>query len=230
MNNGECENLILNQHKVNADQGLLSILQKKISIFRAANCLNRCIDNRSGIDSMRQMFRVSRVAFWCAVGLLLPLATTAEVTAAEVTVAQTNSGTNTPAHAATTAMVIDGKLDEPAWQAAVQYNTFYQLVPATLAAHDNKVHARAFANADGVYVGLINYQKRDARQKQYNLQDGFMQADFNTIMLDFAGDGSGAYLFSVTLGGGIQDAAMTPQLTVDYDWDGVLKDPLINQP
>lgn len=225
MNNGECENLILNQHKVNAAQGLLSILQKKISIFRAANCLNRCTDNRSGVDSMRQMFRLSRVAFWGAVGLSLPLAATAaQAIAAEVTAAKTNSGKNALAHKTTiaaTAMVIDGKLDEPAWQAAVQYNTFYQLVPATLAAHDNKVHARAFANADGVYVGLINYQKRDARQKQYNLQDGFMQADFNTIMLDFAGDGSGAYLFSVTLGGGIQDAAMTPQLTVDYDWDGV---------
>lgn len=117
-------------------------------------------------------------------------------------------------------LVIDGKLDEPAWQQAVQFRTFYQLVPATLIAHQDKVLARAFATADGVYVGLVNYQPRGARQQQYNLQDGFMQADFNTIVLDFAGDGSAAYLFSVTLGGGIQDGAMTPQLTVDYDWDG----------
>lgn len=119
------------------------------------------------------------------------------------------------------AMRIDGVLDEAAWQQAERTDRFYQVIPATLTEHDDKVSVRAFANADGVYVGIINYQKRGQRQKQYNLQDGFMQADFNNIMLDFAGDGTGAYLFSMTLGGGVQDGAMTPQLTVDYDWDGV---------
>lgn len=119
------------------------------------------------------------------------------------------------------AMVIDGRFDEAAWQQAEQFNTFYQVVPASRSAHQDKAQVRTFANADGIYVGITNFQAKGARQKQYNLQDAFMQADFNNIMLDFAGDGSAAYLFSMTLGGGIQDSAMTPQLTTDEDWDGI---------
>ena len=52
------------------------------------------------------------------------------------------------------------------------------------------------------------------------MQDAFIQADANTVVIDFAGDGSGAYLFSLGLGGGIKDAVLTPQLTTDFDWDG----------
>lgn len=47
-----------------------------------------------------------------------------------------------------------------------------------------------------------------------------MQADFNRVVVDFSGDGSSAYQFSVTLGGGSQDGVVTPSLNVDYDWDG----------
>lgn len=118
-------------------------------------------------------------------------------------------------------IVIDGKFDEPQWQTAKQYNSFYQVVPATLAQHHDKVLVKAFADEKGVYIGYTNFQAQDERKKQYNLQDGFMQADFDRFVIDFSGDGSGAYLFAVTLGGGIQDAVLTPQLSTDYDWDGI---------
>lgn len=154
--------------------------------------------------------RTMRLALFCASSL-----TTWSLLAAPLE-ESASSSTSTAA-----GMQIDGVLDEAAWQQAERTDRFYQVIPATLTEHDDKVSVRAFANAAGVYVGIINYQKRGQRQKQYNLQDGFMQADFNNIMLDFAGDGTGAYLFSMTLGGGVQDGAMTPQLTVDYDWDGV---------
>ena len=117
-------------------------------------------------------------------------------------------------------IVLDGKLSEPVWQDATKYQTFYQVVPATLSEHKNKVEGRVYSDQKGMYIGMINYQPANQRQKQYNLQDAFMQADFNRFVVDFSGDGSGAYLFAVTLGGGIQDAVLTPQLATDYDWDG----------
>ena len=115
---------------------------------------------------------------------------------------------------------LDGQLNETSWQNAKTYRNFYQVVPATLSQHKDKVEGRVFASNEGLYVGIKNYQKQGQRKKQYNLQDAFMQADFNRFIIDFSGDGSGAYLFAVTLGGGIQDAALTPQLSSDYDWDG----------
>lgn len=118
-------------------------------------------------------------------------------------------------------ITIDGKFDEAQWQTASRFDTFYQVLPATLSQSTDKVQVKTFANSDGIYVGITNFQAKGQRQKQYNLQDAFMQADFNNIIIDFAGDGTAAYLFSMTLGGGVQDAAMTPQLLRDYDWDGI---------
>ncbi len=115
---------------------------------------------------------------------------------------------------------LDGKLNESLWQNATVYNDFYQVEPATLEVNQNKVEAKVFSTDQGIYVGITNFQTSDERKKQYNLQDAFIQADANTVVIDFAGDGSGAYLFSLGLGGGIKDAVLTPQLTTDYDWDG----------
>jgi hypothetical protein len=122
------------------------------------------------------------------------------------------------AHAET--INLDGKLVEPYWQNATVYRDFYKVQPATLAIDSNKTEARVFTNEQGIYLGIINKQSVTQRKKQYNLQDAFIQADANTVVIDFAGDGSGAYLFSLGLGGGIKDAVLTPQLTTDFDWDG----------
>ncbi|WP_231659028.1 MULTISPECIES: DUF5916 domain-containing protein [Pseudoalteromonas] len=116
---------------------------------------------------------------------------------------------------------IDGQLNEVQWHNATAYHDFFKVVPATLEVTQNKVQGLVFTTEEGIYIGFKNFQKEGDRKKQYNLQDGFMQADFNRFVIDFSGDGSGAYQFSATLGGGIQDAVLTPQLTTDFDWDGV---------
>ena len=118
------------------------------------------------------------------------------------------------------AIVLDGKLDEPQWQQATAFNTFYKVVPATLEQTKKQVNAKVYSNEKGIYVGIINYQSAETRKKQFNIKDNFMQGEFNRIYLDFGGDGSSGYLFATTLGGGTQDAVLTPQLTTDYDWDG----------
>lgn len=115
---------------------------------------------------------------------------------------------------------LDGNLVEPDWQKAKAYQDFYKVKPATLAVDNTKIEAKILTNEKGIYIGIINNQSIEQRKKQYNLQDAFIQADANTIVVDFAGDGSGAYLFSLGLGGGIKDAVLTPQLTTDSDWDG----------
>ena len=153
--------------------------------------------------------------------LCLPGVSSADTLAAALTRTAASQQTGNAISPTHPAMVIDGRFDEPQWQQAQQFNTFYQVVPASRSAHQDKAQAKVFANADGVYVAITNFQAKGQRQKQYNLQDAFMQADFNNIIVDFAGDGSAAYLFSMTLGGGIQDSAMTPQLETDEDWDGI---------
>ena len=117
-------------------------------------------------------------------------------------------------------IVIDGQLTEPQWRSATQFENFYQVVPVTLNNANHKVKAWAFAGKDGVYIGIKNLQAKGQRKRQFNIHDRFMQADFNRVVVDFSGDGSSAYQFSVTLGGGSQDAVLTSNLKADYDWDG----------
>ncbi|MEJ6474899.1 DUF5916 domain-containing protein [Pseudoalteromonas piscicida] len=117
-------------------------------------------------------------------------------------------------------LVVDGKLTEPQWQSATQFEQFVQVVPMTLDSANDKVKASAFATPEGIYIGIKNFQKEAERKRQFNTHDRFMQADFNRIVVDFSGDGSSAYQFSVTLGGGTQDGVITPSLNVDNDWDG----------
>ncbi|AUJ69406.1 DUF5916 domain-containing protein [Pseudoalteromonas sp. NC201] len=117
-------------------------------------------------------------------------------------------------------IVVDGKLNEAQWGSATQFEQFVQVVPVTLASANDKITAKAFATADGVYIGIKNFQNEAERKRQFNIHDRFMQADFNRVVVDFSGDGSSAYQFSVTLGGGSQDGVVTPSLNVDYDWDG----------
>ncbi|KID58169.1 hypothetical protein JF50_05585 [Pseudoalteromonas luteoviolacea] len=117
-------------------------------------------------------------------------------------------------------LIIDGKLDEHVWQTAHNIESFFQVVPATHVMSNDKLSAKVFADSAGIYIGITNYQIEGRRKKQFNLQDGFMQAEFNRIYLDFSGDGSSAYLFATTLGGGKQDAVVTAQRSIDHDWDG----------
>ena len=115
---------------------------------------------------------------------------------------------------------LDGQLTEPQWQTARSFNQFFKVVPATLDQTKKMVNAKVFTDEHGVYVGIINYQNKASRKKQFNIKDNFMQGEFNRVYLDFGGDGSSGYLFATTLGGGTQDAVLTPQLTTDFDWDG----------
>ncbi|AOT09468.1 DUF5916 domain-containing protein [Pseudoalteromonas luteoviolacea] len=117
-------------------------------------------------------------------------------------------------------LIIDGKLDEHVWQTAYGIESFFQVVPATHVMSNDKLSAKILADNAGIYIGITNYQIESRRKKQFNLQDSFMQAEFNRIYLDFSGDGSSAYLFAATLGGGRQDAVVTAQRSTDHDWDG----------
>lgn len=155
-----------------------------------------------------------------ALALVLP---TAHASTLASQMAHASVAQPAPAQASSAAapMQLDGVFTEPQWQTASVFEKTYQVVPATQQQTPQKMQVKTFADASGIYVGITNFQAKGQRQKQYNLQDGFMQADFNSIFIDFAGDGTAAYLFSMTLGGGVQDSAMTPQLTTDDDWDGI---------
>ena len=43
-------------------------------------------------------------------------------------------------------MKLDGQLSEVQWLSAKTYSTFYQVVPATLSTHKDKIEGRVYSN------------------------------------------------------------------------------------
>lgn len=118
------------------------------------------------------------------------------------------------------AIEVDGKLDEPEWQQAQVFNHFIQNWPDTGEAPRFNTKVLLITNKDGIFVGFVNQQPRDARSRRYSGHDQFTSADFDMVFIDFNGDGNTAYEFVATLGGGTMDGTYSRGNNSNRDWDG----------
>ncbi|MCW9015857.1 MAG: DUF5916 domain-containing protein, partial [Kangiellaceae bacterium] len=118
------------------------------------------------------------------------------------------------------AIDIDGKLDEPEWQQAQVFNQFVQSWPDTGEAPRFQTKVLLTTTKQGIYVGFINQQPKEARSRRYSGHDQFTAADFDMLFIDFNGDGNTAYEFVATLGGGTMDGTYSRGNNSNRDWDG----------
>jgi hypothetical protein len=117
---------------------------------------------------------------------------------------------------------IDGRLDETAWAAAQRINDFRTVQPLTRARPEWRTEVRVLSREDGLYFGLRAEQPAGVpRTRHPTRRDAQARADRFNVIIDFEGEGSTAYEFTVSLSGGIQDAIVTGQNNFRYDWDGV---------
>jgi hypothetical protein len=117
---------------------------------------------------------------------------------------------------------LDGRLDEPAWATALRIDDFRTVQPLTLAAPAVRTEVRVLSRPDGLYLGVRAEQPPAIpRTRHPTRRDAQARADRVNLMIDFEGEGSTAYEFTVSLSGGIQDAIITGQNGYKYDWDGV---------
>ena len=118
----------------------------------------------------------------------------------------------------TWALSVDGKLDEREWQQAKVFEQYVQSFPNTGEAPTVKTKTLLWANEDGLYVGFINEQGE--RSRKYSGHDQFTSSDFNMVFVDFDADGTTAYEFVATLGGGTMDGIYSRGNNSNRDWDG----------
>jgi len=117
---------------------------------------------------------------------------------------------------------LDGRLDEPEWAQALRIDDFRTVQPLTREPPPVRTEVRVLSREDGLYFGIHAQQPSEfARTRHPTRRDAQARADRVNLIIDFEGEGSTAYEFTVSISGGIQDAIITGQNGYKYDWDGV---------
>jgi hypothetical protein len=116
---------------------------------------------------------------------------------------------------------VDGRLDEPVWQALDPIGEFHVVEPDLLIPPHYATEVRLLYTPNGLYVGISMEQPKETLVAQLSSRD---QRDLNrdsvTIMIDTSGEGRYGYYFGVNLGNSLDDGTLLPERQLQGDWDG----------
>jgi len=119
------------------------------------------------------------------------------------------------------ALTLDGLLNEKEWQSAKLSQRFLTTNPYSLLKPEYKTELRYYSDENGIYVGITNYQPISTQNANRSARDAFMDADSNTVVIDFDGTGSSAYSFTVGNGGSMRDGTYRNENNFSSEWNGV---------
>ena len=118
-------------------------------------------------------------------------------------------------------IVIDGELNETEWQQAETFEDFVVTRPFSLEAPTYKTKVLIYSDLKGVYVGFVNQQPVETRDRRRHKRDMLRQDyDRNVVVIDFDNKGNSAYMLGVSLSESLIDFTITNESEIDGDWDG----------
>lgn len=118
-------------------------------------------------------------------------------------------------------VTIDGVLSEGVWRDAKVIEQFTTTSPFTLANPEYKTQVRTYTNEKGIYIGITNYQPLETQLSNRSARDATINADYNSVIVDFDNTGISAYRFSVGNGGSLLDGIYRDENTFSSEWDGI---------
>src|SRR5829696_2685851 len=166
---------------------------------------------------------------WAAL-LCLPLALTAQIAGTQSATANASTGfghkTAVPSAAAarrTTAIVLDGKLDEPAWQAAKPITDFTQVDPNEGKPATQRTEVRFLFDDEALYVGAKMFDTAGARGVTTRLvrRDDEFDSDYFEIVIDGYHDHLSRAFFDVNPSGSKNDYIGIGTSCCDQSWDPI---------
>ena len=122
----------------------------------------------------------------------------------------------------TASITVDGILDEPVWESAQTLSDFVTVYPNDKSKPKYKTEVKVFSDDKGIYFGFVNEQPIETHTPLKHPRDKwFVDADRNFIMIDFDGNATVGYEFSVTLGDTLRDAIVTNENELSDSWDAI---------
>jgi hypothetical protein len=123
-------------------------------------------------------------------------------------------------HETSNEIILDGKINEPAWSTAKTFSSFFVTSPDTGLKPNVNTTVRIITTDDGLYIAFENQQEKTKRSRKYSGKDQHTSADFNAVAIDFSGQGDTIYEFVTTLGNGSMDGVYSRGNNYDDDWEG----------
>lgn len=119
-------------------------------------------------------------------------------------------------------VVVDGALDEPAWQQASPITAFIQRDPVEGAAPTESTVVRIVYDDEAIYIGAWLYDSApDSIVARLGRRDTDTNSDRFTVYLDPYRDGRTGFYFQVDAAGSIGDGILLNDDWDDDSWDGV---------
>jgi len=117
---------------------------------------------------------------------------------------------------------IDGRLDEPAWQAATPVTEFRQFDPNEGQPASERTEARIMIDDAAIYVGMRLYDSEPKKvQSQLARRDEGIEGDLVELTFDSYHDHLSAFIFRLSPAGARRDAAVSANGNQDNSWDAV---------
>jgi hypothetical protein len=120
-------------------------------------------------------------------------------------------------------IVLDGRLDEPAWREAPPATGFTQSDPQEGQAATERTEIRVVYDDAALYVGarMFDSEPSKIRRRLSRRDDYHIDADYIIVYLDPHHDHLTGAQFQVTAAGSLGDAALYNDTDEDESWDGV---------
>jgi hypothetical protein len=139
------------------------------------------------------------------------------------TVSAGGSGRNIVAAAREGGIVLDGRLDDPAWDAAVPVGGFLQYDPQEGAPATEITTVRALFDDDNIYFGIFMADSDPSGiDRRLSRRDRTAQTDRVSVIIDSYHAHTTAFLFATTVAGVQSDGVFSYDgLVYDVQWDAV---------
>ncbi|HET7586825.1 MAG TPA: DUF5916 domain-containing protein [Gammaproteobacteria bacterium] len=120
-------------------------------------------------------------------------------------------------------VMLDGQLDEAAWQHADVIKDLTQAAPNPGEPTPYRTTIRVLRDAEHMYFGIVAFDPHPQAIAVHTLQRDEYQGDDDqiTLVLDTFGGGRLGYWFQVNAGGARADGLISPGGNTDDNWDGI---------
>jgi hypothetical protein len=115
--------------------------------------------------------------------------------------------------------LIDGRLDDPAWQNTPGTDRFTQFFPFDGAPPSEQTNMRVLYDATALYIGFDCQQTHTPIVERLTRRDRDSESEWVWIAVDSRNDGKSAFVFAVNISGVQADGQIIDQTTYSWEWD-----------
>src|SRR6185436_10704541 len=115
--------------------------------------------------------------------------------------------------------IIDGRVDDAAWQQAAPTDVFTQQAPFDGAKPSERTQMRVLYDDDAIYLAFDCDQVNTPIIERLTRRDRDSESEWVWILIDSRNEGKSAYQFAVNISGTIADGQIIDQTTYSFEWD-----------